>query len=199
MSDSINSVKGSGPVVPRDVDSPLAGSDRAPPEDVPGLTEPLVMENLGLEGMAAMLLAKSAQDQLKLNREGARAASRTRVAQLLDQHFNLRKQAESMKLQASVAFAWNTIGVMCQAAGGDAGKGACDAIAGLSNKRFEAHQKELEADATLAGAQAKEAESDRDEYNNNVKAAEAMLDKAHQALESFVAERTATRRAILKS
>ena len=193
------SVKGSGSISPQGGDTPIDATHATAEDGPPLLSQPLVMENLGLEGLAAMLLTKSAQDQMKLNRDGARTAARTRIGQLLEQHDKLCEQAENMRGQAACSAAFSTIGLMCEASGGKTLKGGCDVIVSLGNKLHEADQKVYEADATLAGARAKEAEADRDEYNNNVKAAESMIDKAQQALQSFVAERAATRRAILKS
>ena len=68
----------------------------------------------------------------------------------------------------------------------------------LAKATYGAAQVNDDANATKHAADAKFAENAKDEYANLAKDARATIDKAQQALQSFVQERTAAQRAILK-
>jgi len=78
------------------------------------------------------------------------------------------------------------------------GKTAGDLGAPLGKLTYGARQVEDDANATKAATEAKNAESARDEWNALSKQAQQSIEKAQQALQSIVAERTAVRRSILR-
>ena len=79
------------------------------------------------------------------------------------------------------------------------GKTVGDLATPLGKLTFGARQVDDDANATKSATDAKNAESARDEWNALSKQAQQSIDKAQQALQSIMAERTAVRRSILKS
>ncbi len=159
-----------------------------------------VIEGLGLEGMAAALVSEMSSEQIKQSREQARQAKDAQLRALDEQKTMLYKKAEALDDEAFANFNLALVSTVASAAGGQAVGTFVDKCGKeLTKKEWGNEAIRREADATAAGARAKEAEADRDEHNTNIKQVQGVMDKAMQALESFVAERSAARRAILRS
>jgi hypothetical protein len=170
---------------------------------------------MGLDVVAAALASKSAEATLKVAREGQRAAKMEQAAELRSQADAMRAKASEMRSQAywqgGMAIAG---GVMSGVAAGTH-NGSSDG--GKASKLFKAggetssalaqpmgtlgggaRATELDADAQVHASRAKVAEGIAEDYASLDRQAKSIIEKATNIIQSLVAERQATARAILR-
>ncbi len=215
------SVGGIGAIRPAVVDQ--STSAHAPAvRRTPSLAEPTMgsdaatgmatsFEGLGVEALAALLAADSAQAQAQLARDEERAAAKHEIDALHRQAQDLRDKAAAMKSEAGMSAALTVVGTAFSMAGSTSGLGGHQANVGevfgrgtsqladpLSKMTYGGKVGEADADASLASSDAKEASAERDDASARRRAAEDAVDKAQSALVGFVQERAAARRALLR-
>lgn len=159
---------------------------------------------LGLEQLVAVLSEQMAKDIRKEARADQRAAREAQLSATKHQVAELHEKASATRsegaLTATMTIAGGAVQTVGAAGGGDkarwasafekGGKSVSDSGGAIGKWAYGGAQIDHDADATRAAADAKRAESMADEHGALVKAADATIDKAHQALQSLIQSRS---------
>ncbi len=169
----------------------------------PSLPAYAVVEGLGLESVAAMLVIDAAQHQAKQAKQQSRDLRREHTHAVQSQVAELYAKASCVRKEAVINAVTKSLEAVVTAVGGEKGaavaKPLSASIDAIAKWQYGADTIEHDANATAWSARAKDADSDRDEMSSVAKTAHATIDKAQQALQSFLQERTMARRAILRA
>lgn len=186
------------------------------PAGSPALPDDGDLYGMGLDVVAAALASRSAEATVKIAREGQRSAKLEQAAELRGQAQAMRAKASEMRSQAwtagalSVAGGAFTVGAGMTATNAPNGGGLSQSLSGagsatsglaqpLGTLNGGAKSTELEADSTEHAARAKTAEGIADEFATLDRQSKAIIEKATSVIQSLLAERQATTRAILRT
>jgi len=189
---------------------------RGTPAGAPELPDDGALYGMGLDVVAAALASKSAETTLKVAREGQRAAKMEQAAELRAQAQTMREKAHETRLQAwtsgsisiasgAMSFGGAAMHDNSQSGGaasrmwtaGGTGAGALAQPAGTLNGGARAI--ELESDSNVHASRAKTAEGVAEEFANLERQSKSIIEKATNVIQSLLAERQATTRAILRT